>query len=34
MRNLPRPKAVIGWDSYGDSIYHPEAFFYAGGQRA
>jgi peptide/nickel transport system substrate-binding protein len=34
MRNLPRPKVLIGWDSYGDSIYHPEAFFYAGGQRA
>jgi len=34
MRNLPRPKAVIGWDSYGNSIYHPEAFFYAGGERA
>jgi peptide/nickel transport system substrate-binding protein len=34
MRNLPRPKAIIGWDSYGDSIYHPEAFYYEGGQRA
>lgn len=34
MRNLPRPKATIGWDTYGDSTYHPEAFFYVGGQRA
>ena len=34
LRNLPRPRAVIGWDSYGDSIYHPEAFFYVGGKRA
>jgi peptide/nickel transport system substrate-binding protein len=34
MKNLPRPKATIGWDTYGDSTYHPEAFFYAGGKRA
>jgi peptide/nickel transport system substrate-binding protein len=34
LMNLPRPKAVVGWDTYGDSTYHPEAFFYAGGQRA
>jgi peptide/nickel transport system substrate-binding protein len=34
MLNLPRPKAVLGWDTYGNSTYHPEAFFYAGGQRA
>jgi len=34
MRNLPRPRATIGWDTYGDSTYHPEAFFYIGGQRA
>jgi peptide/nickel transport system substrate-binding protein len=34
MMNLPRPKAVIGWDTYGNSTYHPEAFFYTGGQRA
>jgi len=34
MKNLPRPKAVVGWDTYGDSTYHPEAFFYAGGKRA
>jgi peptide/nickel transport system substrate-binding protein len=34
MRNVPRAKAVIGWDSYVDSIYHPEAFFYEGGKRA
>ena len=34
MRNLPPAKAVIGWDTYGDSTYHPEAFFYEGGQRA
>ena len=34
MRNLPRPRAVLGWDSYGNSMYHPEAFFYVGGERA
>ncbi len=34
MRNLPRPRSVIGWDTYGDSTYHPEAFFYEGGKRA
>jgi peptide/nickel transport system substrate-binding protein len=34
LRNLPRPKAYIGWDSYGLSTYHPEAFFYEGGVRA
>jgi len=34
LRNLPRPRATIGWDTYGDSTYHPEAFFYAGGKRA
>jgi peptide/nickel transport system substrate-binding protein len=34
MRNLPRPKVLMGWDSYGNSIYHPEAFYYEGGQRA
>jgi peptide/nickel transport system substrate-binding protein len=34
MRNIPPAKAVIGWDTYGDSTYHPEAFFYEGGQRA
>lgn len=34
MLNLPRPKAVLGWDTYGNSTYHPEAFFYAGGERA
>lgn len=34
MRNLPRPKVPIGWDTYGLSIYHPEAFFYEGGKRA
>ena len=34
MRNLPRPKVPIGWDSYGISTYHPEAFFYEGGERA
>lgn len=33
LRNLPRPKAVIGWDSYGLSTYYPEAFYYEGGQR-
>jgi peptide/nickel transport system substrate-binding protein len=34
MRNLPRPKAIMGWDSYGNSTYHPEAYFYEGGTRA
>ncbi len=34
MRNLPRPRAVMGWDSYGNSTYHPEAYFYEGGTRA
>jgi peptide/nickel transport system substrate-binding protein len=34
MRNLPRPRSLIGWDSYGVSTYHPEAFYYEGGQRA
>jgi peptide/nickel transport system substrate-binding protein len=34
LMNLPRPKAVVAWDTYGDSTYHPEAFFYVGGQRA
>jgi peptide/nickel transport system substrate-binding protein len=34
MRNLPRPKVPIGWDTYGISAYHPEAFYYEGGERA
>lgn len=34
LRNLPRPKVPIGWDTYGLSTYHPEAFYYEGGQRA
>ena len=34
MRNLPRPKSIMGWDTYGNSTYHPEAYFYEGGQRA
>jgi len=34
LRNLPAPKSVIGWDTYGLSTYHPEAFFYEGGTRA
>jgi len=34
LRNVPRPKSVIGWDTYGLSTYHPEAFFYEGGVRA
>ena len=32
LRNLPRPKSVVGWDTYGLSTYFPEAFFYEGGQ--
>jgi hypothetical protein len=34
MRNLPRPKSLIGWDTWGLSTYHPEAFYYEGGVRA
>lgn len=34
LRNLPKPKAYIGWDSYGLSTYHPEAFYFEGGVRA
>ena len=34
LRNLPKAKSYIGWDSYGLSTYHPEAFFYEGGKRA
>jgi peptide/nickel transport system substrate-binding protein len=34
MRNLPRPRVPVGWDTYGISTYHPEAFFYEGGERA
>jgi len=34
MRNLPRPKVPVGWDTYGINTYHPAAFFYEGGQRA
>ena len=34
MRNLPRPRAIMGWDTYGNSTYHPEAYFYEGGTRA
>ena len=34
MRNMPRPKVPIGWDTYGINTYHPCAFFYEGGERA
>jgi peptide/nickel transport system substrate-binding protein len=34
LRNLPRPKSVVGWDTYGLSTYFPEAFYFEGGQRA
>jgi peptide/nickel transport system substrate-binding protein len=34
LRNLPRPKVIMGWDTYGQSTYHPEAYFYEGGVRA
>jgi peptide/nickel transport system substrate-binding protein len=34
MRNLPRPKSLVGWDTWGLSTYHPEAFYYEGGVRA
>jgi peptide/nickel transport system substrate-binding protein len=33
MRNRPRPKVPIGWDTYGLSTYHPEALYYEGGER-
>jgi peptide/nickel transport system substrate-binding protein len=28
LRNLPRPKSPIGWDTYEISTFHPEAFFF------
>jgi len=28
MRNLPRPKSPMGWDTYEISTFHPEAFFF------
>ncbi|MEM7129471.1 MAG: ABC transporter substrate-binding protein [Chloroflexota bacterium] len=31
MRNLPAAGKPVGWDTYGISTYHPEAFFYEGG---
>jgi peptide/nickel transport system substrate-binding protein len=34
MRNMPRPKVPIGWDTYGINSYHPCAFFYENGERA
>jgi hypothetical protein len=34
LRNLPKAKSVFGWDTYGNSTYHPEAYFYEGGVRA
>ena len=34
LRNLPRPKGLIGWDTWGLSTHHPEAFYYEGGERA
>jgi len=34
MRNMPRPKMPIGWDTYGVNTYHPAAFYFEGGQRA
>jgi peptide/nickel transport system substrate-binding protein len=34
LRNLPKPKSYIGWDSYGLSTYHPETFFFEGGTHA
>ncbi|MEM7028999.1 MAG: ABC transporter substrate-binding protein [Chloroflexota bacterium] len=29
MKNLPAAKKPVGWDTYGISTYHPEAFFYS-----
>jgi peptide/nickel transport system substrate-binding protein len=34
LRNLPRPKTLIGWDTWGLSTHHPEGFFFEGGVRA
>lgn len=34
LRNLPRAKSILGWDTYGLSTYHPEAFYFEGGQHA
>jgi len=34
LRNLPPAKSYIGWDSYGLSTYHPEAFYFEGGKHA
>jgi peptide/nickel transport system substrate-binding protein len=34
MKNLPKAKSVVGWDTYGNSTYHPETYFYEGGTRA
>jgi len=34
LRNVPRPKVPIGWDTYGINSYHPAAFYFEGGQRA
>jgi peptide/nickel transport system substrate-binding protein len=34
MRNIPRPRVPMGWDTYGVSTYHPAAFYYEGGERA
>jgi peptide/nickel transport system substrate-binding protein len=28
LRNLPKPKMPIGWDTWCDSVYHPEAYYY------
>jgi peptide/nickel transport system substrate-binding protein len=34
LRNVPRPKVPIGWDTYGINTYHTAAFYYEGGKRA
>lgn len=34
LRNVPRAKSIIGWDTYGLSTYHPEALYFEGGQHA
>lgn len=34
LRNLPKAGSPMGWDTYGLSTYHPEAFYYEGGVRA
>jgi hypothetical protein len=34
MYNIPRAKALIGWDTYDMSTAQPWAFYYKDGERA